>query len=123
MSHLVKIDTEIRDAAAVAAACRRLGLAAPVQGTFKLFTNQATGLGVKLPRWRYPVVCDTASGQVRYDNFGGHWGKQVELDKLLQAYAVERSKIEARKNGHSVSDQPLSNGWIKVTVQVAGGAA
>ena len=122
MSHIVQIQTEIRDATALRVACRRLGLAAPVQGTYKLFSDQATGLGVRLPSWRYPVVCDTVSGQVRFDNFGGHWGKQVELDKLFQAYAVERARLEARKKGHSVTEQQLADGSIKLTVQVAGGA-
>ena len=33
MSHIVTIKTEVRDAAAVRAACRRLGLAEPTHGT------------------------------------------------------------------------------------------
>ena len=61
MSHIVTIATEIRDPDAAAAACRRLGLPGPVQGTAALFEGQATGLLVKLPGWLYPVVCDTAN--------------------------------------------------------------
>jgi hypothetical protein len=123
VSHIVQVQTEIRDAAALGAACRRLGLAEPVQGTYKLFSAQATGLGVRLPGWLYPVVSDTASGQVRYDNFGGCWGKQAELDKLFQAYAVEKSRSEARRQGHTCSEQQLADGSIKLTIQVAGGVA
>ena len=37
LSHIVTIKTEVRDPAAVAAACRRLALPEPVQGTAKLF--------------------------------------------------------------------------------------
>ena len=33
MSHIVTVETEVRDHAAVAAACRRLALAEPAQGT------------------------------------------------------------------------------------------
>ena len=33
----------------------------------------ATGYCVRLPDWRYPVVCDTESGRVRFDNFEGRW--------------------------------------------------
>jgi len=51
------------------------------------------------------------------------WGAPQELDKFLQAYAVERAKIEARLKGHSVTEQALADGSIKVTIQVAGGAA
>ena len=56
MSHIVSIKTEVRDPAAVAAACRRLGLPEPVHGTARLFEGEATGLLVKLPGWLYPVV-------------------------------------------------------------------
>jgi hypothetical protein len=117
------IQTEVRDAAAVAAACRRLGLAEPVQGNTRLYSGQVTGLAFQLPDWRYPVVSDLATGRLRYDNFGGHWGEQRQLDRFLQAYAVEKAKLEARKRGHSVTEQALSDGSIKLTLQVAGGAA
>ena len=123
MSHIVQIHCEVRDPIAVQAACQRLGLATPVHGTARLFTSQATGLLVQLPGWRYPAVIDTAAGQVAFDNYGGRWGNKQELDRLLQAYAVEKSKIEARKKGHSVTEQQLADGSIKLTIQVAGGAA
>ena len=122
MSHIVQIQTEVRDPVAVRSACDRLRLPQPTHGTFKLFSSQATGLSVELPEWRYPVVCDTANGQVRYDNYGGRWGKQEQLDRFLQAYAVEKAKVEARKKGHTVTEQPLTDGSIKLTVQVGGAA-
>jgi hypothetical protein len=122
MSHIVEIRTEIRDAAAVGEACNRLGLAQPVYKTARLFTEEAAGLAIELPSWTYPVVCDLATGQVRYDNYQGHWGDPAHLDRFLQAYAVEKAKIEARKHGHSVSEQRLTDGSIKLTIQVAGGA-
>ena len=122
MSHIVQIQTQVKDPAAVQAACRRRGLPEAVQGATKLFSGQAIGLAVQLPGWRYPVVFDTATAQVHYDNYGGHWGDQRELDRFLQAYAVEKAAIEARKQGHSVSEQQLADGAIKLTIQVAGGA-
>ena len=122
MSHIVTIKTEIRDAAAVRAACRRRRLAEPRQGTAKLFSGEATGLLVELPDWHYPVVCDTTSGQVAFDNYEGRWGDRAHLDALLQAYAIEKVRLEARKKGHSVSEQPLSDGRVKLTVQMGGAA-
>jgi len=121
MSHIVTVKTEVRDAAAVQAACRRLGLSEPVQGKAQLFSGEVFGLLVNLPDWQYPVVCDLGSGQVRFDNFGGRWGEQKELDRFLQAYGVEKAKIEARTRGHQVTEQPLSDGSIKLTIQVQGG--
>ncbi|MDG3005456.1 DUF1257 domain-containing protein [Paludisphaera mucosa] len=91
MSHIVTIETQLRDPAAVAAACRRLGLPGPVQGVAKLYSGQAVGLLVRLPGWRYPVVVDAAAGRVRYDNFDGAWGAPEHPGRLAQAYAVENS--------------------------------
>ena len=122
MSHIVTIETQVRDAAAVQAACQRLALAAPRQETVKLFSGEATGLTVRLPKWHYPVVCDLASGRLHFDNFGGRWGKQAELDRFLQAYAVEKARSEARRQGHTVTEQSLADGSIKLVVQVGGGA-
>ena len=123
MSHIVQIQTQVKDAAAVSAACRRLGLAEPVVETVRLFSSQAKGLAIRLPDWRYPVVCDLPSGQLQFDNYGGHWGEQKQLDRFLQAYACEVAKLEARKRGHSVTEQQLADGSIKLTIAVAGGAA
>ena len=123
MSHIVTIKTEVRDAAAIRAACTRLKLDQPEEGTFELFSGEARGIAVKLPDWTYPVVCDVARGELKYDNFEGRWGEQKELDRFLQAYAVERARLEARKKGHTVTEQQLADGSIKLTVQVSGGAA
>jgi hypothetical protein len=123
VSHIVTIKTEVRDVAAIRAACQRLGLPAPVQGKTKLFSGEVEGLAVQLPDWIYPLICDTASGTVHYDNFGGRWGDDRHLGRFLQAYAVERAKIEARKKGHVCQEQTLADGSIKLTIQLAGGAA
>ena len=48
------------------------------------------------------------------------WGDQRELDRFLQAYACERAKIEARRQGHTVTEQPLADGSIKLTIQLGG---
>lgn len=120
MSHIVSIATEVRDPAAVAAACRRLGLPEPVPGRAKLFEGEAAGLLVRLPGWLYPVACDTATGALRFDNYHGAWGKQEHLDRFLQAYAVEKASLEARRRGHSVVEQPLADGSIRLSIAVGG---
>ena len=122
MSHIVQIETEVRDRLAIEAACRRLGLKEPAEGVFKLYSDSATGVGVELPGWRYPVVCDLGSGKVRYDNFDGHWGDQKDLNRFLQAYAVEKCRLEARRKGHEVAEQHLPDGSIRLTVQVGAGS-
>jgi hypothetical protein len=122
VSHIVTIQTQVRDAAAVIAACQRLGLPLPVERKVQLFSGSATGLAVELPGWSYPVVCELPSGTLRYDNYRGAWGDRAELDRFLQAYACEKAKIEARRQGHAVTEQPLADGSIKLTIQIGGGA-
>jgi len=122
LSHIVSVRTEIRDAHALRAACQRLGLPQPAAGKTRLFSGEVEGVAVQLPGWQYPVVADLASGQLQYDNFGGRWGNQTELNALIQAYAVEKARIEARKAGHVCTEQTLPNGSIKLVIQVAGGA-
>ena len=118
MSHIVQIETQIRDLEALRAACRRLQIAEPVQETTRLFSGEATGHCVQLPAWRYPVVCDLGSGKIHFDNYGGRWGASSELDRLLQRYAVEKTRLEARKQGYTVTEQGLSDGHIKLTIHV-----
>ncbi len=101
MSHIVIIKAELRDHVAITA-CRRLELPPPIVGSAQLFSGQVSGLIVRLPDWAYPVVVDTSSGQVHYDNFNGAWGDQGQLDRFLQIYAVEKARIEALKKGHQV---------------------
>ncbi|MCE9554685.1 MAG: DUF1257 domain-containing protein [Planctomycetes bacterium] len=123
MSHVVTITTEVRDPAAIAAACRRLNQPEPVSGKTTLFSGDVTGVAVRLPDWLYPVVCDPMSGHVHFDNYKGRWGDQKHLDLFLQMYAVEKARLEARRGGNTVTEQQLADGSIKLTIQVAGGAA
>ena len=122
MSHIVRIQTEVRDATAVFAACRRRQLAEPVAGKHLLFSGEVEGLAVRLREWTYPAVCQLETGEVQYDNFGGRWGAQQELERFVQAYAVEKARIEAHKRGHTITEQSLADGSIKLTVQVGGAA-
>jgi hypothetical protein len=118
MSHIVQIETKMHDPDAISAACRRLALKGPVEGTARLFSGNATGLLVEFPDWLYPVVIDTTSGTVRYDNYGGRWGAQRHLERLTQIYAVEKAKIEARRRGYAASERTLEDGSILVSVEV-----
>jgi len=123
MSHIVTVKTEIRDVTAVRAACKRLGLAEPVLGKTRLFSGKVNGLAVQLPGWQYPIVADLATGQLKFDNFGGRWGDQKDLDRFLQVYAAEKVKVEAHRKGYAVSEQQLPDGSLKLSIQLNGGVA
>lgn len=118
MSHIVSIRTEIRDEMAVKSACTRLCLPQPISGEHRLFSTSVLGLGVQLRDWKFPVVCDLNSGELHFDNYQGRWGDPRELDRFKQSYAVEKTKLEARKQGRSVFERTLADGKIELTVQM-----
>ena len=76
VSHIITIQTQVRDPAASCAACERLKLPPPTEGSFSVFSAESAGHAVQLPGWRYPLVCETTSGQLRYDNYNGRWGEE-----------------------------------------------
>ena len=46
------------------------------------------------------------------------FGEQQKLDLFLQTYAVEKTRLEARRKGHILTEQQLSDGSIKLTIHV-----
>ena len=97
MSHIVQIQTQVKDAAAVRAACQRLNLPAPVQGKVELFSGEVEGLAVQLPDWVYPVVVDLPTGEIKVDDFGGRWGDRKHLDKLLPSVCLREGEDRGPK--------------------------
>lgn len=116
MSVLVTFKTEVRDVNAIQAACKRLGLSQAVDGRHKVFGEHVAGWAVRLPAWNFPIVCQTETGAVHFDNYEGRWGNQTELDKFLQAYGVEKAILEARNSGYYTSEETLEDGTIKLTI-------
>lgn len=120
MSHIVSIRTQVRDAVAVQAACQRLQWSAPINGRHQMFSGELEGLAVHVPDWRYPLVCELSTGTLHFDLFEGRWGDAVQLDRFKQSYAVEKTKLEARRQGRFISEQALLDGTIRLSVQIQG---
>jgi len=117
MSHTVTIKTKITDMVAIQAACHRLKLAQPTQGEVRLFDRLANGIGIHLDGWRFSV-CIESDGNLLFDNFGGFWGVPEKLDQFQQMYAVEKAKLEARKQGYTCQESVLADGSIRLNVLV-----
>lgn len=102
MSHTMNIKTELKDPRALEAACSRLGYKME-HGSFQLFdrSTKETGIGIKLPEWRYPIVVKP-DASIAFDNYEGQWGNISKLNELIAYYGLEKAKIEARKKGYSV---------------------
>lgn len=117
MSHTSEIKSSLTDANAILAACKELGLAEPKTEKVRLYDGKEyTGLAVRLKGWNYPVVIELKTGKLHYDNYGGGWGQQSELNKLTQMYGVAKATMIARKKGYAVQRTTMSNGTIRLQV-------
>jgi hypothetical protein len=108
MSHTVKVSVALKDPSIIERARVRCGLPALVEGTHKLYSGTFKGLALQLPNWKFPLVIDTTTGEAKYDNYSGQWGKQVELDRLCQAYALELGTREFQAQGYTVAEEPVA---------------
>ena len=70
-----------------------------------------------MPGCLLPVGVRPESVEAYCDKHAGSRGNPAELDKFLQAYAVERARIKARHASNSVSRR-FPNGSIRRTVQI-----
>ena len=123
MSHIVTIQVEVKDFDAIKSTARRLNLKEPIHGKAMIFNTKIEGVIVELGHdWIYPVVCVLETGEVKFDTFNGNWGDEKHLHRFVQQYAVEKVAIESRRHGHSVVEQPLVDGSIKLTVNMGGAA-
>lgn len=120
MSHVVTVKLEIKDTAAIEAAAERVAKVSLVNGTqvqdYKVYGNNVRGIGMQLEGWHHPVVIIPETGEVKYDNYGGHWGAQICLDEFVQAYSIEKAKNEALMHGHVVEEELLENGDVKLKI-------
>ncbi len=115
MSHISTVKVEMKDRAAIIRAAQKLRLTFLSEGEHRLYNDQkATGLAFKLPEWRYPIVIDPETGVVKYDNYGESWGKQVELDKLVQRYGAEVAIMQAEAVGMETIETELENGDLRL---------
>ena len=116
------METQIRDVNALRQACNHLQLEPPIHKTYELYNSTETGWGVHLRDWKYPVVFKVETSEAAFDNYEGRWGNPERLDELIQRYAAVKTKIEARRQGHTVTEQSLADGSVKLTVSIGGEA-
>lgn len=121
MSHVVTIKTEVKNIGCLTKACSKLNLAEPKLGSHRMYSGSEQGYGVNLKDWRYPVVINEKTGEIKYDNFGGSWGNQLELDGLVQAYQEEVVNEFALNSGYMVQRETLPEGEIRLTLSSVGG--
>ena len=120
MSHTSTIKTNFRDAEAVTEAAEALGYTVEY-GTARLFTGpELTGLVMRIPGWRYPVIINTETGTAKYDNYKGSWGSSEHLDAFKQRYAACVTKKELSKKFPTATlvEETTEDGRIVITASV-----
>jgi len=125
MSHISKIELEVKDLGILGQACDRLGLTLiRNQKTFKWYGKESPcDHAIRVPGAQYEIgVIQSAGGRYElncdfYDsNIEKVVGKAGGL--LKQAYAIQKTKIEARKKGYSVVERKTETG-IRLHVRMS----
>ena len=123
MSHISKIELEVKDLAVLTQACNRLGLEL-IRGQkhFRWYGKKAAcDHAIKVPAAEYEigVISENGRYELSCDFYDRHIEKAVgpQGGLLKQAYAVEKTKIEARRKGYTVLEQPTDTG-IRLRVRV-----
>ena len=123
MSHISKIELEVKDLGILGQACNRMGLKL-IRGirTFKWYGKDAVcdhiiripgadyEIGILNIANRYELNCDF------YDP-GIEKAIGTQGGRLKQAYAVEKAKIEARRKGYPAIEKQLKSG-IRLYVRI-----
>lgn len=125
MSHLSKIELEIKDIPALRKACTRLGFELCLeQKSFKWFgaTGAKCDHTIKVPGAQYEVgVLKNSEGkyELQCDYFDYRLTDKIGKNGglLKQAYTLEKAKMEAARKGYSCKEVKTPQG-IKLTISV-----
>lgn len=120
MSHIVTGKSQMTDVEKLKQACEAEEAQFMGEGTHQMYGGQkATGIAFKPKGWKYPVVMNSETGELKYDNYGGSWGKPEKLRDLKQAYAETGiKKVVRRRMDRIVSRERLKDGKLKVRIKV-----
>jgi hypothetical protein len=124
MSHISKIELEVNDLSILGQACSRLGLELiRAQKRFKWYGNEANcDHAIRVPGASYEIGVIDRNGiyELNCDFYDRSLeqviGRQGGL--LKQAYAIEKTGVEARKKGYSVLERRTDNG-IRLQVRIS----
>ncbi len=125
MSHISKIELEVNNLGTLAQACSRLGLVLiKDQKTFKWYGREdgKCDNAIKVPGANYEIGVLKAGNvfELQCDYYDSGIERMIGRNGglLKQAYAVERTKAEARRKGFTVIEKATPQG-IRLQVQIA----
>lgn len=124
MSHFSKVDTQINDLKALEDAAKKMGFSMERNSDCRYYYgSERKDIVIKLPT-RYDVSVERNSSgtySLNADFFGGYVASCIGRNgnSLLQQYAVEKVKTEAKKKGYSVVQKEKCK--LKITDTKTGG--
>lgn len=124
MSHISRIELEVKDLGILSQACSRLGLRlVRGQKAFKWYgDNSPCDHAIVVPGAEYEIGIANKNGlfELNCDYYDKNLGKVIGHNGglLKQAYAVEKASTEARKKGYSVIETRNENG-IRLHVRLS----
>jgi hypothetical protein len=124
MSHISKIELEVKDLTTLRHACSRLGLNM-LEGkkTFKWYGQEDSQCdhAIRIPGAVYEIGVIKSGNlyELQCDYWDSAIGKAIGKNGglLQQAYAVERTKTEVRRKGYSIIEKKTDSG-IRLHVRV-----
>lgn len=121
MSHVATVKTAIKNLTILVKTCNALGIPfTQGQQSVGLYEREVAGdFSCKLPGWYYPVVVDSQTGEISFDNYKGSWGDEKELHKLIQEYSLEVAEEEASEfvlQGYTIEREKQENGDIQLVI-------
>ncbi len=120
MSKTETRSTSIKDTRVIELACEEMGIAKPASGTASLYQQKHKNLKgtiVHLPGWSMPVIINTETGELLYDNHNGNWGDIKQLNKFTQLYSVHAATLAAKKKGWTVQRKTVGS---KIELSITG---
>lgn len=122
MSHFTSIQTQIRDVAALRAACQEMGLAVEAHAHARGYSaNKIQGDLVIRLKGPYDIAVNhqqDGTFGLTCDWYAGHVEREVGAGygRLLQLYGVHKAMAEARRKGYTTRRQILGDGSIKLVI-------
>jgi len=115
MSHISKIELEVNDLFVLKAACQRIGLRF-LQGKkeFRWYGRSAPcAHAIRVPDADYEIGVQSLDGryELQCDYYDPNIGKAIGPNGglLKQAYAVEKTRTEARRKGYTVIEKRIED--------------
>jgi len=123
MSHFTTIQTQIRDIAALRAACQEMGLTIDENAEARGYYESKRQHGDFVIRLKGPydiAVNKQQDGTYGFttDWYDNHVEREVGTNygRILQLYGVHKARIEAQKKGYTVRRCLLGDGSIKLLI-------